>query len=286
MIAFIGTGILGSALAEAAARRGDHVTVWNRTAGKARALEQFGVRVASTPAEAVRDASRVHLVLKDDIVVDDVIEDLKPGLDPRTVVIDHTTTLPALTAQRSRRLDAEGVRYLHCPVFIGPTAARQGKGTILACGSRALFDTVHGDLARMAARVEYLGERPDIAAVYKLCGNTLIVGVTGLLADVITIASANGIAPTDILGVTEFFSIPGVVEGRGRHMAAGNFKPSFELAMARKDVQLMLDAAGDRPLAALPAIAARMDTLLKEGYENVDMTILGIEALNQPKPKA
>ena len=41
-------------------------------------------------------------------------------------------------------------------------------------------------------------------------------------------------------------------------MAAGDFTPSFELAMARKDVRLMIETAGDKPLAALPAIAARM----------------------------
>ena len=47
-------------------------------------------------------------------------------------------------------------------------------------------------------------------------------------------------------------------------MASQNFTPSFELAMARKDVHLMIQTAtaGDQPLAALPAIAARMDALL------------------------
>ena len=53
-IAFLGTGLLGSGFVEAAAARGDTVTVWNRTTEKARALEAFGVRVADTPADAVR----------------------------------------------------------------------------------------------------------------------------------------------------------------------------------------------------------------------------------------
>ena len=50
-IAFLGTGLLGVALAEAAAKRGDQVTAWNRTLDKARTLEEFGVRVAQTPAD-------------------------------------------------------------------------------------------------------------------------------------------------------------------------------------------------------------------------------------------
>jgi 3-hydroxyisobutyrate dehydrogenase len=187
-IAFLGTGLLGGALAEAAAKRGDTVVAWNRTAEKARALTQFGVRVATSPADAVRGTERVHLVLKDDAVVEDVIAAARPGLDANTIIVDHTTTQPKLTAERAARLDAEGVRYLHCPVFIGPAAARQTQGTILASGARALFDEVRPELARMAARVEYFGERADLAAVYKLCGNAIIIGLSGVVADVLAVA--------------------------------------------------------------------------------------------------
>src|SRR6476661_2441678 len=115
-IAFLGTGLLGGALAEAAAKRGETITAWNRTADKARALDAFGIRAAATPADAVRGAERVHLVLKDDAVVDEVIAALRPGLGADTIIVDHTTTQPALTAERARRLNGEGVRYLHCPV--------------------------------------------------------------------------------------------------------------------------------------------------------------------------
>ena len=55
-IAFLGTGLLGGACAEAAAKRGDKVTVWNRSVDKARDLARFGIVVAATPAEAVRVA--------------------------------------------------------------------------------------------------------------------------------------------------------------------------------------------------------------------------------------
>src|SRR4051812_15721693 len=146
-IAFLGTGLLGAAFVEAARKRGDDVTVWNRTASKARALEKVGARAAESPADAVRGVVRAHLVLKDDEVVEQVIAALRPGLGPETIIVDHTTTQPALTAERARRLNTEGVRYLHCPVFIGPAAARANKGTILAAGPRVLFDAIHADLA-------------------------------------------------------------------------------------------------------------------------------------------
>ena len=186
-IAFLGTGLLGAAFIEAALGRGDSVTVWNRTADKAQALQQFGAKPAATPADAVKGAERVHLVLKDDAVVEDVIAQLRPGLGAdaiivdmhceASIIVDHTTTQPALTAQRATRLNKDGVRYLHCPVFIGPPVARKGEGTILCSGPRALYDRVKPALEKQAARVEYFGERPDLAAVYKLCGNALIIGM-------------------------------------------------------------------------------------------------------------
>src|SRR5688500_332188 len=219
--AYLGTGLLGAALAEAAIGRGDRVAVWNRTADKARALEGLGARVAATPADAVRGAARVHLVLKDDAVVDEVIGALRPGLADDAIVVDHTTTQPALTAERARRLRAAGVRYLHCPVFMGPAAARVGRGTILAAGPRDLYQDVRTELVRMATTVRYCGERPDLAAVYKLCGNAFIIGMSALVADVLTVAAAGRIAPEEALDVLGLLDPRAMLEGRGKAMVAG-----------------------------------------------------------------
>lgn len=279
--AYLGTGLLGSAFVEVAARRGEPITVWNRTAAKAHALEPLGVRVADSPADAVRGAALVHLVLRDDDVVEEVVTALRPGLAPDATIVDHTTTQPARTADRAARLAAAGVRYLHCPVFIGPAAARAGQGTVLASGPRALFDAVEPALARMAPRVAYLGERPELAAIYKLCGNTFIVGLSALIADVFTIAGGADVPPADALRVLEFIDLTGAANGRGRNMAAGNFAAAFELAMARKDVRLMTETAGDRPLAALPSIAARMDALIADGDGDRDLGVLARDAVRR-----
>lgn len=280
-IAFLGTGLLGSGLIEAAAKRGDTITVWNRTVDKARALEQFGVSVANTPADAVRGAERVHLVLKDDQVVEDVISAFRPALDAKAIIVDHTTTLPKLTAARAMRLNSEGVRYLHCPVFIGPAAARQGKGTILASGQRALFEAVQPALVKMAERVEYLGERPDLAAVTKLCGNAVIIGLTGVVSDVLAVGDGAALTPNETMKVFGMLNIPGMLAGRGRNMAARDFAPSFELVMARKDVRLMLETAADHPTPVLSAIADRMDELVDAGHGADDMGILAKDSVSR-----
>ena len=278
-IAFLGTGLLGSAFVEAAARRGERLTVWNRTIDKARALEPLGVTVAATPADAVRGARRVHLVLKDDDVVEDVVAALRPGLSPETVVVDHTTTQPARTAERVRRLNAQGVRYLHCPVFIGPAAARQQQGTIMVSGARELFDAVKDGLTPMAQRVEYFGERPDLAAINKLCGNAFIIGINGLVADVFAIAAGGDVPATETLKVLEYFNVAAAITGRGKNMATRNYAPAFELAMARKDVRLMMETSGDRPLATLACMAARMDALIAKGHGGDDLAVIGVDSV-------
>ena len=279
-ISFLGTGLLGSAFAEAAVKRGDTVTAWNRTIEKARPLEAFGVRVAATPAEAVRGAERVHLVLKDDPVVEEVITQLRPGLAPAAIIVDHTTTQPKATAQRSTRLNAEGVKYLHCPVFIGPVAARQAKGAILASGPRALFDAVHDALSRQAERVMYFGERPDLAAVFKLCGNAFIIGINAVISDAFAVAKGADVDPAQVLETIGFFNPALIIQGRGKNMIEREFTPTFELTMARKDVRLMMETAGLQPLSALQCIARRMDALIEQGHGAADLAVLAIDSVS------
>jgi len=278
-IAYLGTGLLGAAFAQAAARRGDHVTAWNRSAAKAQALAQFGISAAATPASAVQGATRVHLVLKDDAVVDDVIEQARAGLSPDAILLDHSTTLPRLTAERAARLAAAGLKYLHCPVFMGPAAARTAQGSILVAGPQAWFDAVSADLAKMTTKVQYLGERTDLAAANKLMGNEMIIGLVATMSDILTLAQASGIEGTDAIKLLSLFDLNGMVASRGMNMAKGDFALSFEMAMARKDVRLMLETAGDRPLAILPGIAARMDELIAQGQGGGDVTVLAMDAV-------
>lgn len=280
-IAFLGTGLLGGAFAEASATRGDTVTAWNRSPDKVHALAAFGVIAVASPAEAVRNALRIHIVLKDDDIVEEVLAAARAGLSSDAIIIDHTTTLPVRTAARAERLNAEGVKYLHCPVFMGPAAARNAQGTMLAAGPKALFEMVKADLAKMTGRLEYFGERADLAAVNKLFGNAMIIGVAAVMADVLTMAQASSVSAEDAIKLFGLLDLNSMVAGRGTNMANGNFIPSFELAMARKDVRLMLETAGDRPMAALPSVAARMDRLIAAGHGAEDSSVLAIDAVQR-----
>jgi 3-hydroxyisobutyrate dehydrogenase len=269
---------MGAALAEAAARRGDRVVAWNRTLAKAKALEAFGVRAAASVPEAVASAERVHVMLADDAAVDAVIEAAGDALRS-ALVVDHSTTSPAGTRARAERLEARGVAFLHAPVFMSPKMCREAGGLMLAAGPQATFSRAELDLSKMTGRLEYMGERRDLAAANKLFGNAMIIAMCGGLADVYAMAASLDITATDAHALFGKFNPTGVLSYRGAAMAHGDYTPSFELTMARKDARLMIDTARGKELTVLPGIAARMDALIARGHGGDDLGVLAIDAV-------
>jgi 3-hydroxyisobutyrate dehydrogenase len=254
---------------------GHDITVWNRTEQKARALEAHGAVVAATPEDAVPGAERVHMTLTDDAVVEAILARVMARLMPGAIVIDHSTTAPAGTRARFERLQRAGVRFIHAPVFMSPQMCREGMGLMLVSALAPDFENVRPALERMTGEVWYLGERPDLAATLKLCGNAMLFAVTGGLADVCAIAKGVGVDPQDALSVFTKFKVANSIAMRGEKMVRADFSPSFELAMARKDLRLMLDAADGFPLAVLPAVAKRMDEAIAEGHGGEDLAAVG-----------
>ena len=280
MIAFLGTGLMGSGFVSAMLARGEAVSVWNRTISRAEPLAAEGARVAHDPAAAVRGASRVHLSLLDDTAVDAVLDLLLPALEPDAVILDHSTTATQSTTARAQRLQKLGVKFLHAPVFMGPGNARDSTGSMLVAGSKQVFDEVHPELGRMTGKVRYLGARPDLAAAYKLFGNMMIMFIASGIADIFSLARAVGIDPKDAITVFADFNPASQVSGRGQRMAAGEFSPAaFELLAARKDVRLMLDSAtaAGGSLHVLPAIAERFDKIIAAGHGHDDLAAVAAD---------
>ena len=273
-VAFLGTGLLGSAMVERMLVQGDSVTVWNRTASKAQALQQAGAAVALTAGEAVAAADHVHLALTDDAVVDAILGEIAPRVPHDAIVMDHSTTAPKATSARMARLAQAGVRFLHAPVFMSPQMCREGKGLIMVSGPSEVFEAVQPALARMTGDVWYLGERSDLASAYKLFGNSMLFAINAGLTDVLAMARNLGVAGKEAVGLFSRFNAALAIPMRGQKMAAGDFSAMFELAMARKDVRLMLESAGDQPLIVLPALAARMDDLIAAGHGKDDFAAI------------
>jgi 3-hydroxyisobutyrate dehydrogenase-like beta-hydroxyacid dehydrogenase len=157
--------------------------------------------------------------------------------------------------------------------------ARESTGLMMVSGPQAVFEAVHGALQGMTGEVWYLGEEGGKAASYKLFGNSMLFVITAGIADVFAMARGLGIPLTDALQVFSKFQPGGVIRSRGEKIARGDFSASFELAMARKDMRLMLEAAQDMPMAVLPAIARRMDEAISKGHGHDDLGAIAAEVL-------
>jgi 3-hydroxyisobutyrate dehydrogenase len=282
LIAFFGTGLLGSGFVRALRRRGETVRVWNRTAPKARALEADGAVAFDDPAEAARGAARVHLALSDDHAVDDVLERARAGIGPAAVIVDHTTTSVQGAAARVERWRERGIALLHAPVFMGPQNALESTGTMLASGDEALFRRLSPELEKMTGKLVYLGPRPERAAAFKLMGNLFLMMMTSGITEMLSLAKAIGIPAAEAATLFDVFN-PGTSIGfRVKRVLEGDFAhPSWELSMARKDARLMMEEAqrGGRTLAVLPALASEMDRWIARGHASDDWTVIAKESI-------
>ncbi len=272
-IAYFGTGLLGTGFVGRLLELGHEVNVWNRTAERARALEGDGARAFADPGEAVRGVEQLHLTLADDASVDAVLEPIAEEIASSTWIVDHTTTAPTATAERVARWDARGKRYVHAPVFMGPSNAREGTGAMLVSGEKSRYEALLPTLEKMTGRVAYLGEEPGRAAAFKLFGNLIIISSVGLLGDVNRLAKGLGVSTADAMGLFQGWNPGLLLPGRAAKLAAGDFAPAFETTMARKDVRLMLEEAerhGAR-LLVVPGVAAMLDAAIARGDGASDM---------------
>jgi 3-hydroxyisobutyrate dehydrogenase len=144
---------------------------------------------------------------------------------------------------------------------------------MLISGAPALHEALAPALQQMTGKLVYLGEAPERAAAFKLFGNLTLIGILGVLADVNRLAHAVGIPTAEAFGLFQQFNPGQFLPVRAARIAAGEFNtPSFELAMARKDVRLMIEEAqrGGVDLFVMPGVAALFDAAIARGEGTLD----------------
>src|SRR4051812_1117770 len=278
MKAFLGMGLLGSNFVRAMIKQGETVQVWNRTASKAQELEKEGAKAFINVADAVKGATEIHITLKDDATVDEVLKAAEPGLTAGAIIIDHTTTSKEGAINRTRAWKEKGFTYQHAPVFMGPINALESTGYMLISGDEAVISSVTPSLSKLTGTLISFGSEVGKAAAMKLVGNAFLVCLTVSLKDTLTLSKSLDISLDDLLKLFSMWNPGTLISGRLKRMAAPDqSKPSWELNMARKDTKLFLDAtqqAGNE-LVLIPVIAALMDEFINKGFGNHDWTVIG-----------
>ncbi len=278
MIAFLGSGLLGSGFIRAMLAKGEQVKIWNRTKEKAEDLAQYGAIVCDSPAEAVKDTARVHVVLKDDKSVDEVLASSEAGLMKGATIIDHTTTSVEGAKERTDKWQKAGYTYQHAPVFMGPANSLASTGYMLVSGNQGVIASILPELEKMTGKVLNYGDEPGKAAGMKLAGNLFLIAITAGLSDTLALTKSLGIPVSDVASLFEEWNPGAVLSGRLKKITDGNFdKPTWELDMARKDAGLMIEEARENgaPLVVIPAVAAEMDRWIADGHGKSDWTVIG-----------
>ena len=276
MKAFLGMGLLGSNFVKALLKKGEQVQVWNRTTSKAKELEQFGAKSFEQVNDAVKGADRIHLALKDDASVNDVLQAAAAGLSPGAVIIDHTTTSKEGAIQRTKQWRENGFFYQHAPVFMGPVNALEGTGFMMVSGNEALIAKLQPELSNMTGKLLHFGPEVGKAAAMKLVGNTFLICFVAGLRDTLSVAKTLNVSLADLFNLFENWNPASMLEARLKRMTSGDYsQPSWELNMARKDVGLFIEASKNKTeLALIPSIAALMDKWIEKGYGNSDWTVI------------
>lgn len=277
MKAFLGMGLLGSNFVKAMLKKGEQVQVWNRTHSKAASLEAFGAKAFEQIADAVKGADQIHLTIKDDATVDEVLAMASKGLQAGAVIIDHTTTSSAGAIKRTQEWKDKGYTYLHAPVFMGPSNALEGTGYMLVSGNQDIITKLEPELSGMTGSLLNFGQEEGKAAGMKLVGNLFLLTLTAGISDTLALAKASGISVADVSTLFDSFNPGAAMPSRLKRIATGKFnEPSWELVMARKDARLMMEAAekGKVTLTVIPTIAKAMDTWIEKGHGHDDWSII------------
>jgi 3-hydroxyisobutyrate dehydrogenase len=267
-VALLGTGIMGSGMGRSIARAGLDVTIWNRSADKARAL---GLPVADDVADAVRDKDVVVTMLFDAESVAAVMRDALPAmradavwLQTATVGLDGTAELAGLAAKH-------GITFVDAPVLGTRQPAENGQLTVLAAGPSHVRDRIAPVLDAISAKVVWVGEEPGGGHRLKLVANAWVLSITAATAQSVALAEGLGLDPRQFLDLIAGGPVDsGYAQLKGKAVLSGDFTPAFALSGATKDAGLIRAAAAEAGVAT-DLVAALEKLFAAAGDQDDDM---------------
>ncbi len=246
-IGFVGLGVMGYPMAGHLKSAGHTVTVYNRTASRARQwVDCHGGTPAATPREAARGADLVCLCVGNDDDVRSVVygdDGVLEGLRQGAIVVDHTTA----SAELARELEAAAMQhrvgFLDAPVSGGQSGAENGALTVMVGGDPATFRQVEPVLQAYARCVKLLGPAGS-GQLAKMVNQICIAGIVQGLAEALQFSEQAGL---DTAAVVEVIS-QGAAQSwqmvnRYQTMLAGDYEHGFAVDWMRKDLAMVLAEA-------------------------------------------
>jgi 3-hydroxyisobutyrate dehydrogenase len=244
-VAVLGMGTMGAAMARALLRSGFDVTVWNRSPEKTRPLLDAGARVASDPADAVRNTDVVLTMLFDSAAVLEIAAAFLPAMPVGAIWMQSSTIgaegMQAVAAAAS----SSHVSVVDAPVLGTKDPAEHAALTVLASGGDRAVATLQPVFDAIASRTIVVGDRLGAASDLKLVCNAWVGSLTAGTAQSVALARAFGLDPKLFLdAISGSASDSPYAHIKGATILEGKREPQFALDGLLKDLRLAQSTAG------------------------------------------
>jgi 3-hydroxyisobutyrate dehydrogenase-like beta-hydroxyacid dehydrogenase len=264
-IGFAGLGDMGSLIVPRLIAAGHQVTGWNRTRAKADALVSEGMKIATTPAEAARDADIMFSILTDGPAVTDVAlgpNGISSGLRKGGLFIDMSTIAPAVSRKVAEGFRAAGLRMLDAPISGSPITVRAGQASMMVGGTEADFEEAKPVLLAIGPKVLHIGDN-GLACQMKIAVNLLLMVEVIAFGEAVALAEKGGVKREIALAaVLNSVAAPPVLGYRGPFILEGKMpeKPLADVTLQQKDMILALDLG--RTLGSPVPLAAAANEMM------------------------
>lgn len=238
-VAWIGTGVMGGSMAGHLLDAGHRLRIHTRTRSKAEALIARGATWAETPAAAANGADVAISIVGHPSDVESVhlgadgtlAASRRPG-----ILVDMTTSEPALAERLHAEAAALGVSALDAPVSGGDVGARNGTLSIMVGGDEAAFDRVRPLFDAMGRTVVLQGG-PGAGQRTKIVNQTLVAASMIGACEALLYATRAGLDPRRVLeSVSTGAAGSWTLENLVPRMIDGDTSPGFFIEHLVKDL--------------------------------------------------
>ena len=255
-IAFVGTGVMGQGMVANLLKAGHQVTVYTRTKAKADGLLALGARWAASPAEAARGADIAISMVGYPDDVEEVWrgpQGFMSSARPGCVLVDMTTSSPALARSLAVEASAKGFGPLDAPVSGGDRGAREGTLTIMVGGAQKDFDFAQPVFAAMGKTIVLQGA-PGTGQLCKLANQIGIASGMIAMAEALAFARATGLnLETTLRSISGGGASSWALLNLAPRVLKGDFAPGFYVKHFVKDIGLALDVCREQKIS-LPGL--------------------------------
>ncbi|WP_040287010.1 NAD(P)-dependent oxidoreductase [Sporosarcina koreensis] len=278
-ISFIGTGVMGASIVRHLMDGGYPVKIYTRTRRKAEPLIEAGAEWAPTVREAADGADCIFTMVGYPADVEEVYfgnDGILEAASEGSLLIDLTTSSPALAIRIAETAREKGMMSLDAPVSGGDVGARNGTLSVMCGGEPAAFRKA-GPLFDLFGSQMKLQGGAGAGQHTKMCNQLAIATNMIGVCEALVYAEKAGLDPENVLesistGAAGSWSLSNL----GPRMLAGNFEPGFYTKHFLKDLRIALEEAKamELPLPGLELAIRLYERLSDEGYTDKGTQVL------------